>query len=655
MSGLNAELQNYFGFSEFKAGQRQVVETILNGESALAVFPTGGGKSLCFQLPAVLLPGLTVVISPLLALMKDQVDFLKKKGVAAARIDSTLSADEVTQTVSDVMQNRLKIVYLSPERVASQRWQDILKKCRIDLLVIDEIHCVSEWGHNFRPDYLKLAGFVKTLNCGRVLGLTATATPKVIEDVAAAFSVKSEFCFVNSFFRGELTFNFRVFDYDSDKQQFLLKQLSSRPSGATIVYVTLQKTAEAVAQFLSENGIEAVFYHAGMNSERREAVQQQFMMSDRLVIVATIAFGMGVDKQDIRYVYHYNIPKSIENYVQETGRAARDGKPAVCDLLAVPDDLTTLHNFVYGDTPELDTVKRLIDFVCTLPDRFDVSFYELAVEFDIRPLVLSTFFTYLELDGVIASDTPFYSSTKVEFLEKKEAVIGRFSGPRAQFLSDLFESGKMGRKWLTLSINGAAEQLNEPVSRIDSALNYLADQGWITTQVAGLRQRYHFVNRPAEAGALTMLIFDRFLVREERETAQVDRLIGLLNHQGCKVNYVLDYFGERRTEACDRCSFCVEQGQRPFVFDSVIVLGEKEKEVVKRTVDLAGEVLQSPRAVARFLCGISSPATSRFKIEYTKPDGTKAKAALTKSRNFGIFAKVPFVDVLAFVDRVGRG
>ena len=652
MIDLTAELTKYFGFSGFKVGQQKVVETLLDGNSALAVFPTGGGKSLCFQLPALLLPGLTVVISPLLALMKDQVDFLQSKGIAAARIDSTLSAEEVSQTISAVRNNQVKLLYLSPERVASQRWQNILQSCDISLLVIDEIHCVSEWGHNFRPDYLKLAGFAKTLNTKAVLGLTATATPKVVEDVANAFEITKENCFVNSFFRPELTFNFRVFEYDSQKQQFLLQQLQSRPQGATIVYVTLQKNAEQIARFLQDNGLSAVFYHAGMRSEIREQVQHDFMQSDNMIIVATIAFGMGVDKSNIRYVYHYNLPKSIENYVQETGRAARDGQAAICDLYAVPDDLTTLHNFVYGDTPDPQTVNQIVDFVLSQPDHFDLSFYEIAGNFDIRSLVLSTLFTYLELEGVIAADTPFYSQTKIEFIEPKESIISKFEGERSEFLNKLFNSGKQGKKWLTLTTADVAEELGQSVDRINKATNYFVDKNMIRTQVAGVRQRYHFVNRNIDPVKLKNSLFDKFILREEREVSQIGKLVSLINHPGCKVNYVLDYFGEQKPTDCGICSFCVEKNQQKFVFDSMIILGENEEATVRDVMTLGKDTMKTPRAVARFLCGISSPATSRFKIEYTKPDGTKAKAALTKSRNFGVFAKVPFEDVLSFVQRV---
>ncbi|RYZ55481.1 MAG: ATP-dependent DNA helicase RecQ [Proteobacteria bacterium] len=324
-------LKTYFGHENFRAGQAQVIEQILNGKSSAAVFPTGSGKSLCYQLPALLLPGLTLVVSPLLALMKDQIDSLLAKGIKAARLDSTLTNDEYQQTMRDVRNGVIKILYVAPERFMNERFRGAMAGINISLFAVDEAHCISEWGHNFRPDYLKLPIFAKTLGAKVVLALTATATPQVLLDIQKSFEVSAECAVVTGFYRSNLTLLSQPLEM-KDKDRTLLADLKSNPQGPTIIYVTQQKTTETVARMLNAEGIEAKFYHAGMAPEERVATQNWFIASNTGVVVATIAFGMGIDKSNIRYVYHYNLPKSLENYSQEIGRAGRDGKPAICKV-----------------------------------------------------------------------------------------------------------------------------------------------------------------------------------------------------------------------------------------------------------------------------------------------------------------------------------
>src|SRR4051794_30296573 len=313
-------LRDVFGFDDLREGQGAVIRALLAGRSALAIFPTGGGKSLCYQLPALLLDGLTVVVSPLIALMKDQVDFLTRRGVAAARLDSSLGAAEARQVYDDLRGGRLRLLYVAPERLAGERFVQTLAGRPIALLAIDEAHCISEWGHNFRPEYLKLARLATTLGVGRVLALTATATPEVARDIAAAFAIEGRDVIRNDFHRPNLELHVTPCR-GAERPELLLDRLESRPPGPTIVYVTLQKTAEELAEALVRAGYEAFAYHAGLDAEVRGRVQDAFMASRSSIVVATIAFGMGIDKADIRVVYHYNLPKGVENYAQEIGRA----------------------------------------------------------------------------------------------------------------------------------------------------------------------------------------------------------------------------------------------------------------------------------------------------------------------------------------------
>ena len=351
-----------FGLPGFRDGQLAVIERLLAGKNVAAVFPTGGGKSLCYQLPSQMLDGTTVVVSPLIALMKDQCDALEARGIKAARLDSSLSPNEFRDAMKGIREGSIKIVYVSPERFFNERFLATVESLHVSLFAIDEAHCISQWGHNFRPDYLKLAELTKELAAERVLALTATATPEVLSDIQDAFQIDSGDAIRTKFYRDNLKIRSTVVDASSHYSS-LVERIGKRPKGSTLVYVTLQKTAEEIAERLTEDGYHATAYHAGLDNDLRAQIQQDFIGSKDQIIVATIAFGMGIDKSNIRYVYHYNAPKSLESYAQEIGRAGRDGKEATCEMLLYPSDRTVLENFTYGDTPSRHNVRRFVDFL----------------------------------------------------------------------------------------------------------------------------------------------------------------------------------------------------------------------------------------------------------------------------------------------------
>ena len=423
---LRQTLADVFRFPEFRDGQEAVVTRLVEGKSVLAIFPTGGGKSLCYQLPALLLDGLTLVISPLIALMKDQLDFLIARGAPAARLDSSLTREETLQLYDSLHAGRLKLLYISPERLGNERFLEGLRRRKIALLAIDEAHCISEWGHNFRPDYLKISQLARELRVGRVLALTATATPKVANDIAEAFGIAEDDIVHTGFYRPNLTLRVTPCRA-SERKALLLSLLRERPRGPAIVYVTLQRTAEEVAAFLAQGGLDAAAYHAGMETEDRNAVQDAFMASDCRIIVATIAFGMGVDKANIRYIYHYNLPKGLESYSQEIGRAGRDGKKSTCELLACAEDVVVLENFSYGDTPGSKAIASFVEDVLGRGDVFDVSIYELSNTHDIRQLVGKTLLTYLELKSAIRRRAGRVPSPRLRPRPQRENMV--FVGP----------------------------------------------------------------------------------------------------------------------------------------------------------------------------------------------------------------------------------
>lgn len=626
-------LTDVFGFDAFLGGQREIVEHLLDGRSALAVFPTGGGKSLCYQLPALMLDGMTLVVSPLIALMKDQIDFLVGKGVRAARLDSSVTGEEARQVWDDLWNDRLKLLYVAPERFASERFLQRLRRTAIGLMVVDEAHCISEWGHNFRPDYLKLASLSRELNAARVLALTATATPSVAEDIRRSFSISPDAYINTGFHRPNLTM--RVVPCTaSERETLLLRRLRERPRGATIVYTTLQRTAESVAELLDTNGIPARAYHAGMDAEDRHAVQDWFMASPDAVVAATIAFGMGIDKPDIRYVYHYNMPKSLENYMQETGRAGRDGDASCCDLLVCPNDIATLENFSYGDTPTREAVQGVIDFVLAQPDTFDVSVYEISAAHDIRGLVASTLFTYLEIDGVLASTGPFYNEYKFQPRRSSADMLDGLDEERSRFFRAMFARATKGRTWFSLDIAAVATALSEPRNRLIAALNDLEEQGELTLKVAGLRHGYRFVRRPDSSQVLIDSIHGRFQQSETRDIERIGQVVELATVPSCTVRAVLGYFGESLETGCGHCDRCLGEPLSPLPAIDGTEFTADDRVLVGSLLSEQHAALTSPRQLARFLCGLPSPAASR--------------AGLTRDPRFGQFAHQRFRHVLDF-------
>ncbi|MCA9158796.1 MAG: ATP-dependent DNA helicase RecQ, partial [Planctomycetales bacterium] len=485
VSELTRLLHEKFGLSNFRAGQLAVIQRLLDGKSAAAIFPTGGGKSLCYQFPAILLDGLTLVVSPLMALMREQVDTLVGLGISAGRLDSSLSAEEARQVMQGVRAGETKLLYVAPERFFNERFREFISGIPISLFAIDEAHCISQWGHNFRPDYLKLTKIARQLGAERVLALTATATPTVLDDIRREFSIAPEDAVQTEFYRSNLTLRFTLCQQKT-RDGVLIERIRSQAAASTLVYVTLQKTAESVAEKLVAAGIDARPYHAGLEDEQRRDTQDWFMQSDRGVVVATIAFGMGVDKSNIRAIYHYNPSKSIENLAQEIGRAGRDGQPAVCETLLVPEDRVVLENFAYGDTPGLQSVRRFVEFLVGQPERFYVSYYSLAYDADMRDTVVRTLMTYLELQEVLEATAPRYETYKFKPKVASTDILKQFDGERRQFASSVLALSVKKKIWFEISLPQAADRLKCDRARIVKMLDYFAEKGWVELQVTGL-------------------------------------------------------------------------------------------------------------------------------------------------------------------------
>ena len=344
---LTEELNRHFGFGTFKGNQKAIIENVLAGKDTFVLMPTGGGKSLCYQLPSILMEGTAIVISPLIALMKNQVDamrnFSEEDGVAHF-INSSLNKSAIDQVKSDILSGRTKLLYVAPESLTKEENVDFLRQVKISFYAVDEAHCISEWGHDFRPEYRRIRPIINEIGKRPLIALTATATPKVQHDIQKNLGMIDATVFKSSFNRSNLYYEVRPKGTNIDRE--IIKYIKANEGKSGIVYCLSRKKVEEFADILKANGIKALPYHAGMDSQVRSANQDAFLMEQADVIVATIAFGMGIDKPDVRFVVHYNMPKNMESYYQEAGRAGRDGQPARCTLLYSGTDVRTIRFFI---------------------------------------------------------------------------------------------------------------------------------------------------------------------------------------------------------------------------------------------------------------------------------------------------------------------
>jgi len=612
-------LKQRFGFDEFRPGQQQAVTQVLAGQSTLAIFPTGSGKSLCYQLTALQLPHITLVVSPLLALIKDQLAFLAEKGIPAASIDSTLTPDGMRQVMSDVRSGQLKILMVSVERFKNERFRRFIEQVPVSMLVVDEAHCISEWGHNFRPDYLKLPAWRESLNIPLVLLLTATATRKVKRDMARKFAIADEHSIQTGFYRSNLELDV-VPVSASGRDAVLLEQLGAL-SGAGIIYVTLQHTAEQVAARLCEHGVRAVAYHAGLPDDVRQRIQGDFMAGREAVVVATIAFGMGIDKSDIRFVIHYDLPKSIENYSQEIGRAGRDGEPSRCVTLANLDGMNVLENFVYGDTPELSGIEAVLSRIRAEQSggRWEVQLLSLSNETNIRQLPLKTLLVQLEMQGVIQPLYSYFADIRYKFIEDQSAVLARFEGERQAFLAALFQCSRFKRVWGEPDFEALYHGYGADRARVMKALEYLQQLGCIALESKRMTDVYSVEAQALMAPELASGLHCYFVEKERSEIGRIAALVRFFELDRCLSSNLAGYFDDRQApERCGHCSVCA--GRTAVLSHSEAVGWPDTDRVQQVMAELSarlgnkegGEI--SVALYSRFLAGITVPIFSRNKV-----------------------------------------
>ncbi len=521
-------LRETFGFDRLRPGQEEVVAAVMAGRDTLAIMPTGGGKSLCYQLPALCREGLTIVVSPLIALMKDQVDALQGKGIRAAAVNSSLGADEYRQVLQTLKRGDLKILYVAPERFAQEGFMRILEEQEITLMAVDEAHCLSQWGHDFRPDYLKLGRVRVALGSPPIVALTATATDIVRTDIIEALRLKEPAVIVRGFARANL--NFAVSHCDGKREKLRRIQVAVEKWKKGIIYCSTRKNVMTVFEHLSMAQVNAVAYHAGMTDEEREYSQNAFISGQADVVVATNAFGMGIDRPDVRFVIHYEIPGSVEAYYQEAGRAGRDGEEAHCELLFNHADLKTQEFFFEAGNPGILLIRSLYNM--------------------------------------------------------------------------LLMQGGTNHTEVQLTVDEMAQQLGRDVNpmAVGSALSVLMHAGAILrTDVPGRNiKSTRIVNGNLPFNSLNI---DRARLEEKakRDHKKIEAVTNYAYSMCCRQKWILDYFGEKGTEACGHCDIC--RAQAPA--DACELRGKQAQTVIKALSGIARSCAKNADGTRRALYGRS--------------------------------------------------
>lgn len=562
-------LKNFFGYTYFRPRQEEIINSILEGQNVLVVLPTGGGKSICYQIPSLLSESVSIVISPLIALMKDQVDSLNKKEKVAAFINSTLSSSEVEKVLNDISKGMIKLLYLSPEKLDNVQFAERIKSFNPSFLFVDEAHCISEWGHNFRPSYRKIKQFIEFTGIKKISAFTATATEDVRQDIIDQLGMENPKVFVSGFERNNLHLNVI---HTKDKKEIILK-LINHHSIPAIIYTATRKLAEEISDFLKTKNIKCTYYHAGLNTEIRRIIQDDFLRGRVNIIVATNAFGMGIDKSDIRTVIHYNLPANIENYYQEIGRAGRDGNDANVYLLFDEKDIQIQEYFIKSSFPSREQVEIVYDAICDygkiavgfLPkndipiDNNLISFLESK---GLNKALIDSSIRILEDSGYLKQNKDFFKKHYVQFLvepNKLNAFVREINDNELKdFILLLIRSygSKIFHSKTIINLSKLTDTLNAELESLINYLQQLSNAGIISYERPSIFPSVSLCKTRVKSENL-FLDFSKTKELIEHNKTKLEKMIGYIKTSNCRFAYILNYFGEVRDNyKCNNCDIC---------------------------------------------------------------------------------------------------
>ena len=577
-AATKAILAKYWGYPNFRPLQEEIVDSVMAGKDTLALLPTGGGKSICFQVPAMAMEGLCLVVTPLIALMKDQVAHLVEKGIPAAAIYSGMHPDQLDLAYNQAVYGRLKFLYVSPERLQTDAFIEVLKKTKVCLLAVDESHCISQWGYDFRPPYLKIAEIRPYMPKTPVLALTATATAKVVDDIQLRLGFKQKNVFQSSFERKNVTYN--VF-HEADKYGVLRRKLEAMTEGSAIVYVRNRKRTQVIADWLNSVGISATFYHAGLDSKTRDERQDQWMKGKVKVIAATNAFGMGIDKPDVRLVIHMDLPDSLEAYFQEAGRAGRDLKPSEAFLLVSPADVKKLQDDLAQSFPELDRIKLIYN---ALGNYFSIPVG--AGENVSYPLVISDFAKHygfsllevyhtlriLEKEGFLVLSDSFDEPSKVMIKAPRDDVYGfQVNNPQFGELIKLMLRSLPGvmTDFVKIHEDVMAKKIGMTAEKVVEQLKKLEAYNFLSYAPRNDKPKVLFLSEFVDTRHFN-ISKEHYHDRKREAELRVKAVVDFVNNdEECRSVQLLRYFNEKTKQSCGRCDVCLKQGRNRMPYAAI--------------------------------------------------------------------------------------